>query len=49
MGAELFGLAYLPYYAAACFVAFWVSGRSAIYSGQRRPVRGAKPPQRKAR
>jgi H+/Cl- antiporter ClcA len=50
MGVELFGAAYLPYYAAACFVAFWVSGRSAIYSGQRRPGRPEKPPSpRKAR
>jgi len=35
MGAELFGAAYLPYFAAACFLAYYFSGHAGIYRSQR--------------
>ncbi len=35
MGVELFGSAYLPYFAVGCFLAYLFSGRSGIYSSQR--------------
>jgi hypothetical protein len=35
MGAELFGAAYLPYFAAACFLAYHFSGHGGIYRSQR--------------
>lgn len=35
MGVELFGGEYLLYYAVACFVAYYFSGHSGIYSSQR--------------
>ncbi len=35
MGVELFGSPYLVYYAAACFVAYYISGHSSIYLAQR--------------
>ena len=35
MGAELFGANYLGYFAIACFVAFYFSGHTGIYSSQR--------------
>ena len=37
MGVELFGPTHSIYLAAACFIAFLASGRSSIYSSQRRP------------
>lgn len=36
MGLELFGGEYGMYYAVACFIAFYCSGKSAIYTAQRR-------------
>jgi len=35
MGAELFGAAYLPYFAAACFLAYYFSGHAGIYRSQK--------------
>ncbi len=35
LGAELFGVAYLPYYAVACFLAYHCSGQHGIYRSQR--------------
>jgi len=35
MGAELFGSEHLLYYAVACFLAYYCSGHSGIYSAQR--------------
>ncbi len=35
MGAELFGSEYLHFFAAACFVAYFFSGHTGIYSSQR--------------
>lgn len=34
MGAELFDVQYLPYFALACFVAYFFSGHRGIYSAQ---------------
>lgn len=34
MGAELFDVQYLPYFALACFVAYFFSGHASIYSAQ---------------
>ncbi|MEO6316336.1 MAG: voltage-gated chloride channel family protein [Chitinophagaceae bacterium] len=38
MGVELFGGEYLLYYAIACFAAYYCSGQSGIYTGQRTAV-----------
>lgn len=35
MGVELFGGTYVGYFAVACFTAYYFSGHSGIYSGQR--------------
>jgi H+/Cl- antiporter ClcA len=35
MGIELFGSHYTPYFAVACFVAYYFSGHSGIYASQR--------------
>ena len=35
MGVELFGSANLPYYAVACFTAYYFSGNTGIYTAQR--------------
>jgi len=35
MGVELFGAAYAPYFALACFIAYLFSGHSGIYRSQR--------------
>jgi hypothetical protein len=35
MGIELFGAHYTVYFAVACFVAYYFSGHSGIYSAQR--------------
>jgi H+/Cl- antiporter ClcA len=35
LGAELFGAAYLPYFALACFVSYHCSGHHGIYRSQR--------------
>lgn len=46
MGVELFGAAHLPYFAIACFLAYFLSGRSTIYPAQRgaAPTSGSTPP-----
>ncbi|WP_232282875.1 voltage-gated chloride channel family protein [Pedobacter sp. BAL39] len=38
MGAELFGIQYLLFFALACFIAYWCSGRPGIYSAQKTGV-----------
>jgi len=38
MGIELFGGEYTLYYAVACFVAYYFSGQSGIYTAQRKPA-----------
>ncbi len=35
MGVELFGSEYLPYFALACYTAYYFSGHTGIYSSQR--------------
>ncbi|MEZ9565693.1 voltage-gated chloride channel family protein [Vibrio artabrorum] len=35
MGVELFGSTYLPYFALACYTAYYFSGHTGIYSSQR--------------
>jgi H+/Cl- antiporter ClcA len=35
MGVELFGGEHILYYAIACFIAYYFSGHSGIYSSQR--------------
>ena len=35
MGAELFGIHYLLFFALACFIAYWCSGRPGIYAAQK--------------
>ncbi|MFT3829412.1 MAG: voltage-gated chloride channel family protein [Opitutaceae bacterium] len=35
MGVELFGAAHAPYFALACFIAYYCSGHSGIYHAQR--------------
>ncbi len=35
MGVELFGAEYLPYFALACYTAYYFSGHTGIYSSQR--------------
>jgi H+/Cl- antiporter ClcA len=35
MGTELFGGAHIFYYAVACFIAYYFSGHSGIYSSQK--------------
>jgi H+/Cl- antiporter ClcA len=37
MAIELFGAQYTPYFALACFLAYWFSGHSSIYHAQRLP------------
>lgn len=37
MGVELFGGEYVLYYAVACFMAYYFSGPTGIYTAQRRP------------
>jgi H+/Cl- antiporter ClcA len=37
IGIELFGAYHAVHFALVCFVAFLVSGRTGIYSGQRQP------------
>lgn len=41
LGIELFGAQHAVLFAVACFVAFLVSGRTGIYSGQRQPLPAA--------
>jgi len=41
LGVELFGAHHAVHFALACFVAFLVSGRTGIYSGQRQPLPAA--------
>lgn len=40
MGVELFGGEYLPYFAIACFLAYFFSGHTGIYLSQRLAARG---------
>jgi H+/Cl- antiporter ClcA len=38
MGVELFGSEHVLYFAVACFVAYYFSGHSGIYSSQKLSV-----------